>query len=171
MGTTDVADVICSTLYSFRSFKAFISTTVSSSTRPSGEQPRKGNLGLTHSPQRRTFTLKALSYFSMAFASLAKPYLIQYVWKGSASIFQILLQINLNASKATFGWDCKIILPILKAERHSEAVTLYHLSLNHFSDRLCCSVPSISPQDSGVMFFKNTVTFSDNNLLCSSVRS
>ena len=117
MGTRDVGNTTVATLYSFKIFRALISTTVPSLTRPSGEEPRKGNLGLTHNPEAGVnfHAGDTLIGFCMALASLSRPYLIQYVWKSSASISQMLCEINLNVSTAAFGSDSMTSFPTLKA--------------------------------------------------------
>ena len=47
LGTGEFLQVTVSALYCLKIFNALISTTVSLPTKPSGEQPRNGNSGLT----------------------------------------------------------------------------------------------------------------------------
>ena len=77
----------------------------------------------------------------------------------------MLFEMNLNASTATLGCESRSSLPIFKAGRHFEAVSLNHLSENHLSHRLCFCVPFTSLQTSGFLFSSRTFTFSDNKSL------
>ena len=73
LGTGEFLQVTVSTLHCLKIFNALISITVSLPTRPSGEQPRNGNSGLTQNPVVDTHVFVAISYVNMAFGSLSRP--------------------------------------------------------------------------------------------------
>ena len=159
LGTGEADAVTVCTLYSLKILRDLISMTVSSPTRPSGEQPRKGNFGFTHNPDERTFLPVSFSYLRMAFASLLRPYSIQNDWKGSESIPQILWEMNLKTSTGALGFFWTINFPNLYAGRHFDAVKRHQRSLNHRSELLWPSVPGISMRWAVVRFSHRMFTF------------